>query len=164
MRAAVVTLNEGIIRIHVNNFTDQPYKLKKKLHIATFLVMTPEQMKNVRPIDPVSTLHLLNENENDAINYTSSLLKANRNKDQFEQYWFPTPENPGDEASHTAIQQRILRELRNLQEAEELSPQDNIESRPKFFSNFDRKDSMLPLHEIKQIEALGGIPRYLHPP
>ena len=55
--AAIVTLHEGTIRTHVNNFTDQPYKLKKGLHIANFSVMTPEQMKHVRPIDPVSTWH-----------------------------------------------------------------------------------------------------------
>ena len=152
--AAIVTLDEGTTRIHVNNFTDQPFKLKKGMHIANFSVMTPEQMKHVRPIDPVSTWHLLNENEEDAIYYISSLLKANRNNDQYEQYWFPTPENPGDEESHTPIQKGILRELRNLQEAEKLNPQDNEESRQKFLSNFDWKYSMLQQHEIKQIEAL----------
>ena len=40
--AAIVTLKEGTMGIHVNNFTDQPYKLKKGLHIANFSVMTPE--------------------------------------------------------------------------------------------------------------------------
>ena len=83
--------------------------------------------------------------------YVSSLLKTIRNNDQYEQYWFPTPENPGDEASHTPIQLRILRELRNLQEAEKLNPKDNEESRRKFFYNFDWKDSMLQQHEIKRI-------------
>ena len=34
--AAIITLNEGTTRIHVNNFTDQPYKLKKGMHIANF--------------------------------------------------------------------------------------------------------------------------------
>ena len=65
--AAIVTLNQGTTRIHINNFTEQPYKLKEGLHIANFSVMTPEQMKHVRPINPVSTWHLLNENEEDAI-------------------------------------------------------------------------------------------------
>ena len=36
--------------IRVNSFTDQPYKFKKGLHIAEFSVMTPEQMKHVRPL------------------------------------------------------------------------------------------------------------------
>ena len=109
-------------------------------------------MKYVRPIDPMSTWHLLEEIEEDATYYISSLLKANRN--QYEQYWFPTPENPGDEASHTPIKQRTLRELRNLQRIEKVNPHDDAESRQKFLSNFDWKDSMLQQHEIRQIETL----------
>ena len=84
--AAIITLDEGTTRIHVNTSTDHPYKLKKGMHLANFSVMTPEQMKRVRPIDPVSTWHLLNGNEEDAVHYISSLLKANRNNDQYEQY------------------------------------------------------------------------------
>ena len=140
--------------IHVNNFTDQPCKLKKGLHIANFAVMTPEQMKHVRPIGPVSTWHLLNENEEDAVHYFSSLPKANRNNVQNKQNWIPTPEIPGDETSHTPIQKRTLRELRSLQEAKKLNPNDDDEYRSKFLSNFDGKDSMLQQHEIKSIEAL----------
>ena len=152
--AAIVTLTGGNVNVHISNITDQPYKLKKGLHIANFSVLTAEQMKHVKPIDPVSTWHLLNENKEDAIYYVSSLLKANRNNDQYEQYWFPTPENPGDEDSHTPIQRRILQELRNLQEAEQLNPQNDDESRRKFLSNFDWKDSMLQQHEIKNIKLL----------
>ena len=59
--AAIATLNEGTMGIHVNNFTDQSYKLKKGLQIVNVSVMTSEQMKHVRPTDPVFTCHLLNE-------------------------------------------------------------------------------------------------------
>ena len=100
-------------------------------------------MKHIKPRDPVSPWHLLNESEEDAIYYVSSLLKANRHNDQYEQYKFPTPENPGDEDSHTPLQRRILQELRNLQEAEQLEPQNNEDSRREFISNFDWKDSLL---------------------
>ena len=150
-RAAIVKLTNRTVNVHINNFSDQPYKLKRGLHIANVSVLTPEQMKHVKPIDPVSTWHLLNENEEDAIYYVSSLLKANRNNDQYEQYWFPTPENPVDEDSHTPIQRRILQEL---QEAKQLNPQNDEESRRKFRSNFDWKDSMLHQHEIKTIQSL----------
>ena len=64
-------------------------------------------MKHVKPIDPVSTWHLLNESEENATYYVSSLLKANKNNDQYEQNWFPTPDKPGDEEYHTPIQARI---------------------------------------------------------
>ena len=60
--SVLITLTDGNIQIPVNNFTDHPYKLKKGLHIANFLVMTPEQMKYVKLVDPVSIWHLL---END---------------------------------------------------------------------------------------------------
>ena len=40
-------------------------------------------------------------------------------EDTKEKSWFPTLENPGDESEHTPIQQRFLRELRELQK---LSP------------------------------------------
>ena len=97
---------------------------------------------------------MLNENEENAVYYISSMLKANRNNDQYEHYWFPKPENPGDEESHTPVQIRILKELSNLREAEMLSSNDHEESRRKFFSNFDWQDSMLQQHEIKKIQSL----------
>ena len=112
------------------------------------LKTTDHKYSNVR------TWHLLHENEENAVHYISSLLKANRNNDQYEQYWFPTPENPGDEESHTPIQKRLLGELRSLQGAEILNPNDDEESRRKFLSNFDWKYSMLQQHEIKKIESL----------
>ena len=80
-------------------------------------------MKHVKPLDPVSTWHLLNESGKNATYCFSSLLKANRNNDQYEQYWFAKPENPGDEESHTPIQWRILQEVRHLQEADLFNPQ-----------------------------------------
>ena len=55
----------------------------------------------------------------------------------------PTSKNPGNEESHTPTQTRILRELRNLKEAENLNPNDGEESHRKFLSIFDWKDSML---------------------
>ena len=45
--AAIVTSHEETMGIHVNNFTDQPYKLKKGMHIANFAVMTPEQIDEI---------------------------------------------------------------------------------------------------------------------
>ena len=98
---ALVTLNNGSISIPVNNFTDHPYKLKKGLHIANFSVMTPEQMKYVKPIDPASTWHLLQNDQEQAAHYISSLIKTNRNPQNSENYWFPTPENPGNPEEHT---------------------------------------------------------------
>ena len=57
--AAVVTLTQSQITIHVDKFTDHPHTLKRSSHIANFSVMTPEQMKYVKRIDPVTTRYLL---------------------------------------------------------------------------------------------------------
>ena len=81
---ALVTLNDGSIRIPVNNFTDHPYKPKKGLHIANFSVMTPAQMKYVKPIDPASTWHFLQQDQEQASHYVSSLIKANKNPQNHE--------------------------------------------------------------------------------
>ena len=152
--AALVTLTNGQVSIHLNNFTDSPYTLKRSTQVAKFTVLTLEQMKYVKPIDPVTTWHLLQAKpENDAY-YASSLIKSTKPEDIKENYWFPTPRDPGDPQHHTPVQKRILSELINLQELEKLSPQDDHESRPQFLSNFDRADSMLRTAEISRIEEL----------
>ena len=126
--AAIVTLAKGATSFHINNFTNQKYKLKKR---ATY--------NKCLGIDSGTneTWHLQNESEKNATCYVSSLLKTNRNNDQYEQYWFPTPKNPGDQETHTPIQARIKQELSNLQNAEKLDPQVNEEFRQKFPCNFD---------------------------
>ena len=48
--AALVTLTNGQASVHLNNFTDSPYTLKSGTQVATFTVLTPEQMNYVKPI------------------------------------------------------------------------------------------------------------------
>ena len=152
--AALVTLTNGQVSVHLNNFTDSPYTLKRGTQVATFTVLTPEQMKYVKPIDPVTTWHLLQANPENAAHYASSLIKSTKPEDFKENYWFPTPEDPGDPQHHTPIQKRILSELINLQELEKFNPQDDTESRRQFLSNFDWTDSMQQPAEIARIEDL----------
>ena len=152
--AALVTLTNGQVSIHSNNFTDSPYTLPRGTQVANFTVLTPEQMKYVKPIDPVTTWHLLQANPENAAYYASSLIKSTKPEDVNENYWFPTPEDSGDPQHHTPIQKRILSELINLQELEKLNPQDDPESRRQFLSNFDSTDSKLQSAEIARIEDL----------
>ena len=152
--AALVTLTQGRVSIHVNNFTDQPYTLNRGSHFANFSVLTPEQMKYVKPIYPVTTWHFLKDNPENAAYYASSLIESPKTSEDSENYWFPTPEEPGDPQTHTPIQQRILRELRNLQDLEKLNTQDDPESRKQFLANFDWADLRLNSAEIAQIEEL----------
>ena len=103
---ALDTMKDGNILIPVNNFTDQPYKLKEGLHIANFSVMTPEQMEHVKPVVPASSWHLLQNDQEHAAYYVSSLIKTNQNPQNSETYWFPTPENSGNPEEHTPIQKK----------------------------------------------------------
>ena len=76
---ALITLTEDNVPIPVNNFTDHTNKFNKVLHFANFSVLTPEQMKYVKPVDPVSTWHLLQNDQEQAAHYVSSLIKTNKN-------------------------------------------------------------------------------------
>ena len=149
--AALVTLTQGQAAIH---FTDQPYTLKRGSHIANFSVLITEQINYVKPFVPVTTWHLLQENPEKAAYYASSLIKSARTDEDKENFWFPTPEDPGDPQSHTPTQQRFLKELYNLRKLEKLNPQDNPESRKQFLAHFDWTDSTLNPAEITQIEEL----------
>ena len=111
-------------------------------------------MKYVKPIDPVTTWHLLQSIPENAAHYASSLIKSTKPEDFKENYWYPTPESPGDPQLHTPFPKRILSELHNLEELEKLNPQDNPESRQQFLINFDWRDSMLQSDEITRIEDL----------
>ena len=116
--------------------------------------MTPEQMKYIKAVDPTSTWHLLQNDQEQAAHYVSSLIKTNKNSQNTENYWFPTPENPGNPEEHTPIQKRILRELQALRDLETLDPTENEESRAKFFENFDWKDFTLTSDEKAKTEEL----------
>ena len=138
----------------VNNFTDHPYKLKKGLHIANFSVMTPEQMKYVSLVDPVSTWHLLQNDQEQAAHYVSSLIKTNKNPQNSENYWFPTPKNPGNPDEHTPFQKTILRDLHALRDLVTLDATNDEESRAKSLENFDSKDSTFAPDERARIKEL----------
>ena len=105
--AALVTLTNGRVEVHLNNFTDNPYTLKRGIQVASFTVITPEQMKYNKIINPVPTWHLLQDNPKNAAHY-ASLIKFTKPEDFKENCWFPTPEDPGDPQSHTPIQNSIL--------------------------------------------------------
>ena len=54
----------------------------------------------------------------------------------------------------TPIQTRILKELRELQEKEKLSPKDDVESRMKFLKRFDWTDTLLTETEKHAVENI----------
>ena len=92
---AWVTLITGQITIHLNNFTDHAYTLKRGSHVANFSDMIPGQMKCVEPIDSVTPWHLLQDNPKYAAFYVSSMIKSSKPEDSKRTKGFPTPEDSG---------------------------------------------------------------------
>ena len=151
---AILSTQNNKHMVQISNFLDHPYKLKKGTHMAHFSILTPEQTKHIRPVNPTSVRHLLNNNHNDAIPYINSILKTSKSNEVNETYWFPTPQNPGKEREHTPIQTRILNELRELEQLEKLNPLEGTASRKQFLSNFDWTDSTLQSDAKQAVENL----------
>ena len=81
--------NKHMLQISI--FLDHPYTLKKGTHIAKFSILTSQQTKHIRPVNPTSVRHLLNNNHDEAIHYINSLLKTSKIDEVNETYWLPTP-------------------------------------------------------------------------
>ena len=137
--------------VQISNFLDHPYTLKKGTHMANFSILTPEHL---RPVNPTSVRHLLNNNHDDVIHYINRLLKTSKTSEVNEIYWFSTPQNPGNEKEHTPTQTRILKELRELEQFEKLNPLENTDSRYQFLSKFDWTDSTLQPNAKQAVENL----------
>ena len=140
--------------VQISNFLDHPYTLKKRTHIPSFSILTIEQTKHIRSVNPTSVRHHLNNNHDDAIHYINSFLKTSKTDDFNKTYWFPTPQNPGNEKEHTLFQTRILNQLRELVQFEQLNPLKDIDSRNHFLSYFDWTDSTLQRAAKQAVEDL----------
>ena len=84
----------------------------------------------------------------------TELLRTNKQDQQTNTFWFPTPENPGNTDEHTPIQIRILKELRELQLKEKLNPKDDIASRTEISKRFDWIDTLLTEIEKQAVEDI----------
>ena len=135
------TINDKRKELRVTNTTESPYLIKKHTQIANFSVVTPEQSKHSKPVD-MAILSMIPQGDLDLTAYLNELLKTNKPEQQNDTFWFPTPENPGKLEDHTPIQTRILRELKELKDEENLNPQESIESRNNFLKRFDCNESV----------------------
>ena len=60
----------------------------------------------IRPVD-ITALNLLTEHD-DVVTYINALMQRERPEDNEEKFWFPNPENFGNEQEQSPIQKRIL--------------------------------------------------------
>ena len=132
------------------NTTDTPYTIPTHKKIAELQILKPDHTKNIRPID-VAALKVL-EDPNDTITYVNELMKADSDFSETDRFWLPTPENPGNEAEHTPIQKRILKEIRELEQNGKLNLTEDSASRELFLKVFQWKDSLMQGKEKQQLE------------
>ena len=84
--------------------------------------------------------------------YVNELMKSSENEQSGENFWFLTPENPGNEEEHTPIQRRILKEIREFIKKEGLDQTKDQESRKKFLDMFKWEGSHIKRNDKKQLE------------
>ena len=151
--ASLSTVNNNAIDYQIINFSELPYTITIDTHLADFKILTPEQIKHIQPVDPAVLSFMIQHEETTEV-YINELLKVPQPNSEQESYWFPTPDDPGDPATYTPIQQRIYNELLELKELEKLNPHDNETSRKTFLSNFDWTDTTLSSEERQEIEEI----------
>ena len=147
---ALATAHNKRINIRVANLTDFPHTIKNHTKLAEMQILKPEDTKHIRPID-AAALKLL-QDPDDTHMYVNELMKSKEGEQNDENLWFPTPENPGNEDEHTPIQRRILKEIRELIQEEQLDPTKDQESRKKFLDMFSWEGSKIEGDDRKQLE------------
>ena len=113
--SSLLTVNNNAVGYQVCNFSDLPYTITTDTHLADFLVLPPEQLKLIKPINPSTLTFIMHQHTEVTEVYLNELLMVNSKEDRTEQYWFPTPEQPGDPTTYTPIQKRKFHELSELQ-------------------------------------------------
>ena len=123
------TVNNNAVGYQMCNFSELPYTITTDTHLADFRVLTPQQLKYIKPINP-STLTFIMHQQTEVTDVSlNELLKANNKEDKTEQDWFPTPEQPGNSATYTPIQKRMFDEIVEFQSLQKLNPHDDEQSR-----------------------------------
>ena len=153
--AAITTARDKKVPIKIANFTDFPYTIATDTKVAGLQILKPEETKMIRPVD-IAALNLLTEHD-DVVTYINALMQVERPEDNEEKFWFPTPENPGNEQEHSPIQKQILKELRELATLGKLESTENEESRTKFLSMFKWTGSLITGKDREKTPSLNSM-------
>ena len=116
--------------------------------------MSPEEVKELKPLNTAALKVLTQDDSEDAIVYINELLKTSDKPSNNKIFWFPTPDNPGDPNTHRPIQSRILREIKELEEIQKLNPTNSAEEREAFLKIFKWDDTQLSEDDKKDNEEI----------
>ena len=131
-----------------------PFTIKKNSVVAEFHITTPNEAKNIKHLSTAALKVITEDDSEQTLEYSNELLKTTEKPEMSQQFWFPTPDNPGDPSTHTPVQRRILREIEDLDEIQKLNPTTSQEDRPKFLESFKWDDSQLDDPDQKDIENI----------
>ena len=87
--------------IKIAKTTDFPYTIATDTKVAELQILKPEETKMIRPVH-IAALNHLTEHD-DIVTYINALMQVERPEDNEEKFWFPTPENHGNEQEHSPI-------------------------------------------------------------
>ena len=104
--------------------------------MAEFHITSPNEAKNIKPLSTAALKVLTEDDSEQALQYVNELLKTTEKLETAQQFSFPTPDNPGDPSTHALVRRRILREIEELKEIQELNPSTSQQDRQTFFENF----------------------------
>ena len=94
------------------------------------------------------------ERDPDLTTYLTELLRTNKQGQQSNTFFFPTPKVPGIIEDQTPYQTGILKELNELQQKEKVNAKEDAESRLKFLEGFDWTDELLLETEKRAVENI----------
>ena len=154
MASSLSTISNSKIEIRVTNTSPNPFTLKKNANVVEFTILSPQEAKQLDPLNSAALKVLAEDNTQQALEYVNGLLKLSEKPQTSQNFWFPTPDNPGDPSTHTPIQSRILREIEELENIQKLNPHNSPEYRAAFLANFKWNDSQLSDEDKKDIEEI----------
>ena len=152
--SSLSTISNSKSEIRVTNTSPNLFTLKKNANVAEFTILSPQEAKQLHPLNSAALKVLAEDNTEQALEYVNELLKSSEKPQTTQNFWFPTPDNPGDPSTHTPIQSRILREIEELENIQKLNPHNSPEDRAAFLANFKWNDSQLSDEDKKDIEEI----------
>ena len=96
--------------------------------VAEFHITTPTKLRTSNPSPSPRSKILTEDDSEQALEYVNELLKTTEKPETTQQFWFPTPDNPGDPSTHTPVQRRILREIEELEESKNSTQQQALKA------------------------------------
>ena len=145
------------------NMTEHNLTLPFKTEIGKFSILTLTEYENLIQIEP-QTLALAKMNQTDNVELgineiisqktSPSIGSEQKPPPEYEKFWFPTPETCPNPESLPSIQREIYDQILYFQGLEKIEPNNNIQDRLTFLSNFQWENSVLTNDQRSEVEHL----------